>query len=90
MGFETPSEKLDESHDVSVSGRDIQSVYDDECEYPTPGRAWIIMSCLYMTMFLVALVRLILQIRLTAANSDSRTRQFLRQPSHALLMISIP
>lgn len=28
----------------------------DDPQYPTPGRTWIIMSCLYLTMFLVALV----------------------------------
>ena len=28
----------------------------DTIQYPTPGRTWIVMGCLYVTMFLVALV----------------------------------
>jgi hypothetical protein len=28
----------------------------DDSQYPTPGRTWIVMGCLYVTIFLVALV----------------------------------
>ena len=48
-------EKRLEDH-ISAHEKPSQDV--EETQYPTPGRVWITMGCLYTTMFLVALVHL--------------------------------
>ncbi|KAF2440027.1 putative efflux pump antibiotic resistance protein [Karstenula rhodostoma CBS 690.94] len=42
----------------------------DDPQYPTPGRTWIIMGCLYLTMFLVALDKTILATAVPRITND--------------------
>ncbi|KAK7186765.1 MFS general substrate transporter [Paraphaeosphaeria sporulosa] len=44
--------------------------HGDDAQYPTPGRTWIIMGCLYLTMFLVALDKTILATAVPRITDD--------------------
>ncbi|KAL5390475.1 hypothetical protein PMIN06_002116 [Paraphaeosphaeria minitans] len=68
-------ETTSNSADVGRASEDNEKVGDapqhgDDAQYPSPGHTWIIMGCLYLTMFLVALDKTILATAVPRITDD--------------------